>query len=242
MKKTAGKPGKATKKSFIAEMKKLKPAKSLLAALEKYDRAAFFDPLFRDRFYSDEAMPIGGGLTAEVPSILVRMIHHAGIKKGSRLLEVGTGSGYSTALLASLVREVVTIEINESLAASAKTRHERLRIRNTRFFCGDGSDPDESLGSFDTVIVWGACHARPLILAAFLEPGGRLVFPMGPFHQQQISLYTREGSEARTSFHEFCTFQPLHGRYGTDLLNRETVMANFSLEEEEGEEGEGDEV
>jgi protein-L-isoaspartate(D-aspartate) O-methyltransferase len=237
MKKTAGAPVKASKKNFIAAMKKLKPAKGLLTALEKYDRAAFFDPLFRDRFYSDETMPIGGGLTAEAPSTLVRMIQHAGVKKGARLLEVGTGSGYSTAILASLAREVVTIEISESLAAAAKTRHERLRVRNTRFYSGDGTDPDEALGSFDTIIVWGACHARPLILAAFLEPGGRLVFPMGPFHQQQISVYTREGSDARTSFHEFCSFHPLHGRYGTDLLNRETVMANFSLEEEEGEEG-----
>jgi len=228
---------KATRKNLIAAMKKLKPSKNLLAALEKYDRGAFLDPLFHETCYADETVPVGAGERAEAPSTVVRMIGHAGIRKSSRVLEVGTGSGYSAALLSALAREVVTIEINEDLAGTAKTRHERLRIRNTRFFAGDGTDPDEALGPFDAIIVWGACFARPLLLAAFLEPGGRLVFPMGPFHQQQITLYTREGNDAKTTFHEYCSFQPIHGRYGTDLLNRETVMASFSLDgDEEGEE------
>ncbi len=226
---------KATKKNFIDAMKKLTPRKEFKNALETFDRGAFLDPIFSETFYSDEAVPLGAGQRTDVPTTLVRMIGYADIKKSSRVLEVGTGSGYSAALLSSLAKEVVTIEIDEKLAASAKTRHELLRIRNTRFFTGDGTDPDESLGPFDAIIVWGACFARPLLLAAFLGPGGRLVFPMGPFHQQQIALYTLDGSDARTTFHEYCAFLPIHGRYGTDLLHRETIMANFSPEE--GEEG-----
>ncbi|HPA73303.1 MAG TPA: methyltransferase domain-containing protein [Spirochaetota bacterium] len=234
--KTEAAPSAPSRKGFFSLMKKLGASKGLLAALEKYDRAAFFDPIFRERLFADESLPVGAGEYAETPSTLARMIGHARLKKSARVLEGGTGSGYSTAILSGLAHEVISIEISGELAAAAKTRHERMRIRNTRFFAGDGTDPDEELGLFDAVIVWAACHARPLILAAFLNEGGRLVFPMGPFHQQQIAVYTRDGAEAKTAFHEYCAFPPVRGRYGTDLLNRETVMANFSLEEEGKEE------
>lgn len=226
---------KASKKTYLEMLKKLKPSKSLMAALEKFDRAQFLDPLFAETFYLDESVPIGAGERTEKPSTLVQMLERGNITKKSRVLEIGTGSGYSTAILAEIAHEVVSIEIREELAERAKVRHERLRIRNTRFFTGDGTDADESLGLFDTIFVWGACFARPLLLASLLKPKGKLVFPMGPAHQQQIVVYSDDGASQKTTFHEFCFFYPLQGKYGTEIMHRETVMANFSLDEENAE-------
>lgn len=224
---------KASKKTYIEMLKKLKPSKSLLAAIEKFDRAQFLDPLFNESFYLDESVPIGEGERTEKPSTLIQMLNRGDIAKKSRVLEIGTGSGYSTALLAEIAHEVVSIEIRDELAQRAKVRHERLRIRNSRFFVGDGTELDESLGLFDTIFVWGTCFARPLLLASLLKPEGKLVFPMGPAHEQQIAVYSDEGNNPKTTFHEFCFFYPIQGKYGTDIMHRETVMANFALDEED---------
>jgi protein-L-isoaspartate(D-aspartate) O-methyltransferase len=223
---------KASRKTYIDMLKKLKPSKSIVAALEKFDRADFVDPLFHESVYKDECVPIGAGERTEMPSTLVRMIGHAEITKKARILEIGTGSGYSTALLAEISHEVISIEIRQELAERAKVRHERLRIRNSRFFAGDGIETGEELGLFDAIFVWGACFARPLLLASLLKPNGKMVFPMGPAHQQQIAVYSNDADNPRTRFHEFCFFPPIQGRYGTEIMHRDTVMANFSLEEE----------
>ncbi len=229
---------KASKKTYLDILKKLKLSKSLIAAFEKFDRAQFLDPLFSETFYLDESVPIGAGERTEKPSTLVQILQHGSITKKSRVLEIGTGSGYSTAILSEIAHEVVSIEIREELAKRAKVRHERLRIRNSRFFIGDGTDADESLGLFDAIFVWGACFARPLLLAALLKPEGKLIFPMGPAHQQQIAVYSDNGDNPGTTFHEFCFFHPLQGKYGTEIMNRETVMANFSLDEDSAENSE----
>ncbi len=229
---------KASKKTYLDLLKKLKPSKSLMAALEKFDRSLFLDPLFSETFYLDESVPIGAGERTEKPSTLVQMIQHGNITKKSRVLEIGTGSGYSTAILAETAYEVLSIEIREELAERAKVRHERLRIRNSRFFIGDGIDADDSLGLFDAIFVWGACFARPLLLASLLKPEGKMVFPMGPAHQQQIAVYSDDGNNPKTTFHEFCFFYPIQGKYGTEIMHRETVMASFSLDEENTEHSE----
>ncbi|MCX7678691.1 MAG: methyltransferase domain-containing protein [Spirochaetes bacterium] len=222
----------ATKRTYIAMLKKINPSPELLAALEKFDRAYFLDPIFSESYYVDEAIPIGSGERTEKPSTLVRMISYANITKNSRVLEIGTGSGYSAALLSELAQEVVSIEIREELAIRAKTRHERLKIRNTRFFVGDGTEIDNAIGTFDTIFVWGACFARPLLLTMLLKKSGKIIFPMGPAHQQQIAVYFESDDGPKTTFHEFCFFSPLVGKYGTEIMNRDTVMARFSLDDD----------
>lgn len=226
---------KASRKTYIDMLKKLKPSKNLMAAIEKFDRAYFLDPLFAELFYLDESVPIGAGERTEKPSTLVQMIQRGNIAKKFRVLEIGTGSGYSTAILSEIAHEVVSVEIREELAERAKLKHERLRIRNCRFFIGDGTDADESLGLFDAIFVWGSCFARPLLLASLLKPQGKLIFPMGPAHQQQIAVYSDDGNNQKTTFHEFCFFHPIQGKYGTEIMHRETVMASFSLDDENAE-------
>lgn len=223
---------KASKNTYIAMLKKFNPSKELLSALEKYDRSFFLDPIFSESFYIDEAVPIGSGERTEKPSTLIQMITRATISKQSRILEIGTGSGYSTALLSELAQEVVSIEIREELARRAKIRHERLKIRNTRFFVGDGTEVDESLGLFDAIFVWGACFARPLLLTTILNKDGKIIFPMGPAHQQQIAVYFESEDGPKTTFHEFCFFYPIQGKYGTEIMNRDTVLARFSLDDD----------
>ena len=163
------------------------------------------------------------------------MVSRALPLKGTRVLEIGTGSGYSSAILSLLAGEVITIDINESLAAAARIRHERMRIRNTRFFIGDGTDPSEELGTFDAIFVFAACYARPLSLAPMLKSRGRLIFPMGPFHQQQVSVFTMDEGGPHTSFHEFCSLQPIRGRFGTEILNYKEAEDMAAAQTEEAE-------
>jgi len=216
---------KVTKKSFLEELKNLKTGKRIIDAFEEYEPKDFLDSIFHKKFYTEEPVPIGMGETCDSPRTLARMLHYASPKATSRALEIGTGSGFSTALLASLSKEVATIEFHEELALRAKKRLADLDITNVRFFAGDGTDFDGPLGMFDVIVVYAACYTRPLSLLKLLRPDGRLVFPMGPLHQQQITVAFNDMMKdetdgvIRTTFHELCNFKPIRGQYGTELFH-----------------------
>lgn len=210
---------KKRKEEFITLLQKNKISKKVLDAFAAVNQQDFFDEIYEDLLYGAKSIPIGRAETSDEPTALARMIQYCGIKKDSHVLEVGTGSGYSTALLAHLAKSVTTIEIDETLALLAKQRFKKAGLSNIRIFCGDGTDVDESLGFFDNVIVLAGCRKRPLLLLHVAKPDSMIVFPMGPAHQQQIALMLNHRDENveglyRVVFKDFCSFMPISGIYG----------------------------
>jgi protein-L-isoaspartate(D-aspartate) O-methyltransferase len=208
-----------SKKNFLKLLKDNKIRKSVINSFESIDQEKFFDPIFEKKLYTDETIPIGQGQNSDPPLALARMLHYLTSKKRSRILEIGTGSGYSTALISPLVDEIITIEYHEALARAAKERLTDLNCSNIRFFAGEGTNIVEPLGLFDAIIIFAACPKRPLSLSSNLQDGGTIIFPMGPFHQQQIAVLekiTNDESEVmyKTHFYELCTFTPIIGLYG----------------------------
>jgi len=213
---------KASKKTFIEELKKLGIRKQVVESYDEIDPKNFYDSIFHKRLYTNDTMPIGGGETSDPFYIQAKMLHHADVKKSSRVLEIGTGSGFSTALLGTMGKEVITIEFLENLAIAAKERIRDHGFRNIRLYAGDGTTFEEEIGMFDAIVVFAACYTRPISLIRNLKVGGRIVFPMGPIHQQQIAIMKNEmelGEDElmETRFFDFCSFRLIRGPYGTDL-------------------------
>jgi protein-L-isoaspartate(D-aspartate) O-methyltransferase len=207
------------KTDFLKKLKKLKVKKSVMDAYEAVDQKRFFDSVFRDQYYGEEPLPIGFGETSDPFIAQALMLNRLMPEKKWNVLEIGTGSGYSTALLAHLVATITTIEINEDLAMLAKMNLAAAGIRNVRHLAGDGTAANPGLGQFEAAIVWAACVKRPVSVISRIRFGGRMVFPMGPLHQQQIALLVNMPKESteeffQTTFHEFCIFSPLYGLFG----------------------------
>jgi protein-L-isoaspartate(D-aspartate) O-methyltransferase len=201
------------KKNFISNVKKEINNKYIISAFEKFDQKYFFDTIFSKNFYSDTPIPIGCGQKSDSLNVLAIMINYLSPDGNSRILEVGTGSGYSTAILSSLVKEVVTIEYHEELALSAKDRIINLGIKNVKFLTGNAFEYEAAV-PFNGAIIFAAYHERPLYMFQFLKKDGTIVFPMGPPHQQQIAVLKAKKDKSRereyaVTFHEFCQFSPL---------------------------------
>lgn len=210
---------KKRKEEFIKFLQKNKIPKKVLDAFAAVNQQDFFDEIYEDRLYGQLPIPIGRGETSDEPLALARMIQYCGIKKDFHVLEIGTGSGYSTAVLSQLAKSVTTIEIDEELAVQAKQRFKKTGLSNIRIFHGDGTDIDESLGFFDAIIVLAGCKKRPLLLLHVAKPDSMIVFPMGPAHQQQIALMLNHRDDNVEGlypvvFKEFCSFMPIIGIYG----------------------------
>lgn len=205
--------------AFIEGLRAAGIADGVLAAMASLDRPSYFDAVFADEIWGDQPIPIGLGQMSDEPLALARMIQRLNPHKNWRVLEVGTGSGYSTGVLSRLCREVVTIEAQEGLVGKAKERLITDGCHNVRYFVGEVSeDQMPDLDFFDGIIIWAACSHTPYSVVNQLKEGGVAVYPMGPAHQQQIVRYVhRPDAEDMTrnySFHEFCLFGPLRGRYG----------------------------
>jgi protein-L-isoaspartate(D-aspartate) O-methyltransferase len=203
---------------YLKHLKESGVAKPILDAIADVDRRKFFDAIFADRVYTGEEIPIGCGQKSDDPLIMAKMIGHLGLKKKSRVLEVGTGSGYSTAVLAQLSADLVTVEYHEDLARTAKERVIGLGCGTARFYAGDATDFDGPLGLFDAVIVFAACARTPYFLINAVKPGGVAVFPMGPAHQQQIARFVNNPEARRMSdnfrFSDMCAYDSIRGVYG----------------------------
>jgi protein-L-isoaspartate(D-aspartate) O-methyltransferase len=160
----------------------------VMDALAKVPREAFVPPDLAMRAYDNRPLPIGHGQTISQPLIVAVMTHLLHLEPEGRVLEVGTGSGYQTAILAEVAKEVVTIEVVEDLAEAARTRLEALGYDNVECRIGDGGAGCPERAPFDGILVTAAAPDIPPALLDQLAPGGRLVIPLGagPLSQELV--------------------------------------------------------
>lgn len=206
------------KSDFLKKIKALKVSKKVLSAFENTDRSLFFDPFFKKQLWDFDPLPVGFGEKSDNVEVLARMLNYLNPGKNWEILEIGTGSGYSTALLASMCAKVISIDINENLAKEAKKRVLDNGYFNAKFYAGDCTELDDTTGIFDGVIIFGGCMHSPYAVLNLLKPGGIAIFPMGPMHLQQITMYKNIGTSdpfKRYKFLETCVVPSLQGEYGT---------------------------
>lgn len=187
----------------------------VLAAMEGVPRHEFVDREQWEQAYSDHPVTIPEQQTTSQPYIIASMLQSAEIQPGDRVLEVGAGSGYQTALMAELAAHVTAIERYDSLAQQARVSLERLGYKNVIILTGDGSLGAPQSAPFDAIIVSAAAPQIPPALIQQLALGGRLVVPVGDSSQQVLQLVRkhRDGSFTAHSL-EGCRFVPLIGEQG----------------------------
>jgi len=184
--------------------------RDVLAAMERVPRDAFVPDFFKDRAWENTALPIGGGQTISQPLIVGLMSQALEVKKIHKVLEIGTGSGYQTAILAKLCRRVYTIERVKVLLAGAEAMFEKLHIRNVTAKLDDGSRGWPEQAPFDRIIVTAAAPKVPETLLNQLGIGGVMVVPVGAEAEDQILVRIRRDEAG--FHHEFLTgvrFVPL---------------------------------
>lgn len=164
----------------------------VLERIRNLPRHIFMDEALSSRAYEDTALPIGYGQTISQPYIVARMTE-ALLQSGplKKVLEIGTGCGYQTAVLAPLVEKIYSIERIEPLLKRAKLRSKELGIKNVRFKHGDGSKGWPTQAPFDGIIAAAAPLSMPEALISQLAVGGRLIVPVGPEGEQQLIRVTR---------------------------------------------------
>lgn len=172
------------------------------------------------RAWADAAVPIGRGQTLSQPYMVARMTEALALRDEDRVLEIGTGSGYQTAVLAFLAREVCTIERDPVLSEEARQRLHALGVENVRFEVGDGTLGVSEGAPWDAILVTAGAPSLPLPLVAQLAPGGRLLIPVGTRELQDLQLVTLdEEGELRTRTLLACRFVPLVGEHGWSRFN-----------------------
>jgi protein-L-isoaspartate(D-aspartate) O-methyltransferase len=185
---------------------------AVLDRIRNVPRHIFVDEALGSRAYEDTALPIGYGQTISQPYIVARMTE-ALLEGGptESVLEVGTGCGYQTAVLAPLVTQVYTIERIEPLLTRARERLKELGVRNIRFRHGDGSLGWKAHAPFDGILVAAAPLTVPDALIKQLKMGGRLVGPIGPEGEQQLVRFTRREQRVEREMLGAVAFVPLLG-------------------------------
>lgn len=185
---------------------------AVLRALEKVPREIFVPHRYADLAARDISLPIGCGQTLSEPWLVARMIEALQVTPRHRVLEVGTGSGYATAILAEIAESVVSVERFQSLAIAARVRLEGLKLANVAVVFGDGLAVAPEAGVFDRILLHGAVADVPKALLAVLAPGGRMVMakpdPKFAWRQQLMALERRADGLMEVA-QGSCRLQPL---------------------------------
>lgn len=186
----------------------------VLEAMSKVPRHIFVPDQYKSSAYEDRPLPIGEGQTISQPYMVAIMTQSLELKGNERVLEIGTGSGYQTAILAELAREVCTIERIAILLQRAKSILQLLGYENISFLVGDGTKGWPEKAPFDGIIVTAGAPEIPQTLLTQLNEGGRLVIPVGPRYTQTLYRVTRCGRSYKEEDITGCVFVPLVGEYG----------------------------
>jgi protein-L-isoaspartate(D-aspartate) O-methyltransferase len=181
----------------------------VLEAIRLTPRHLFMDEAMATRAYEDTALPIGFGQTISQPLIVARMTEVLLASAPRRVLEVGTGSGYQTAVLARLVETVYSVERLQGLHIQAKQRLHRLQIHNAKLKLCDGFEGWAYHAPFDAIMVTAAPETVPQGLLTQLAEGGQMVIPIGKPHQQRLFTITRQGDDFQHHALEWVSFVPL---------------------------------
>lgn len=187
---------------------------AVLRAVGTVPRHLFVPESVRHRAYEDEALPIGGGQTISQPWVQARYLELAALRGRERVLEVGGGSGYQTALLALLADSVFAVERIPALAQHSRRALEAAGIRNVTVLVGDGTLGWRPFAPYDAILVAAASPEVPLPLVDQLAPGGRLIIPLGDRASQTLTLVERAPDGVRTATVADVRFVPLLGEFG----------------------------
>jgi len=188
--------------------------KRVSEAMTKVPRHLFVDKTYYHQAYNDYPLPVGHGQTISQPYMVAVMTELLNLKKDDKVLEIGTGSGYQSAILALLCSKVYTIEKIAELTRDARLRLENLGFRNISFMVGDGSMGWRDYAPYDGIIVTAGAPDIPNSLIEQLAENGRLVIPVGQEYYQTLNLVRKhKGRIYRKEIFE-CTFVPLLGKEG----------------------------
>ena len=187
----------------------------VLDAMRSVPRHAFVPEALQGRAYGDHALPISGSQTISQPYIVARMTELLEIDSNSRVLEIGAGSGYQTAVLAKIAGQVYSIERIASLAREAQSRIRQLNIYNATVKCFDGTLGWAANASYDAILVAAGGPTVPQPLVAQLKVGGCLVLPVGETREsQRLIRVIKDEVGYKQEDHGACAFVPLIGQHG----------------------------
>jgi protein-L-isoaspartate(D-aspartate) O-methyltransferase len=177
-------------------------------------RHEFVPAEYRGQAYEDHPLPIGEGQTISQPYIVAVSLQALSLQGTESVLEIGTGSGYQTALLALLAASVFSVERYASLAGEAETVLANLGLKNVRVAVRDGSQGWREHAPFDAMLVSAAAPSVPQSLLDQLSGAGRMVIPVGPAHAQELQLVRKHEGQFSIEIIEGCRFVPLVGAEG----------------------------
>jgi protein-L-isoaspartate(D-aspartate) O-methyltransferase len=186
----------------------------VLHAIATVPRHRFVPDSMRHRAYEDVPLPIGAGQTISQPYVHARSLELLRLSQNDRVLEVGAGSGYQTALLAALASTVLAVERVPELAKAAREALENVGVNNATVVVGDGTLGWRAYAPFDAIVVSAASPKVPAPLLEQLADGGRMVIPLGDQETQTLTLVERQGADFRTSTATGVRFVPLLGEFG----------------------------
>ncbi len=186
----------------------------VLRAFDLVPRHLFVPQEVAHRAYEDAPVPIGFGQTASQPSLQALYMQIVALRPTDKVLEIGTGSGFQTAVLAQLVERVYSVERIRALSIRARQALDQLRISNVALLVGDGTIGWSRYAPYDAILVAAAAPDVPQPLVDQLAEGGRMLVPVGTRELQRLVLVRKQGGEVTTEEVLDCTFVPLLGRFG----------------------------
>lgn len=181
----------------------------LLNAMATIPRHEFVAARYRGQAYEDHPLPIDAGQTISQPYIVALMLELLQLDSSSKVLEIGTGSGYQAAVLSKVANHVYTVERHPELARQAADALFRLGLNNVSVVTGDGSMGLAEYAPFDAIVVSAAAAQIPPALFEQLREGGRMIIPVGPPEAQELQLVRKQAGKALISLREGCRFVPL---------------------------------
>lgn len=181
---------------------------AILAAFQRIPRHMFVPGSHQAEAYGDFPLPIGSGQTISQPFVIALMLDYLKLIPEHEVLEVGTGSGYSTALLSILVKWVDSMEFYQSLLDGVQERLDQLKIENVRLWHGNAWQGPPVKKKYDRIVVWASPNQVPENLVKALKPGGRLVVPVGK-HDQRLYVVTQSEDKVQKDFVDWVRFVPL---------------------------------